>query len=281
MGPTDKDPEDIDARQRAETARLLREMTAAIERGRLLLRVRERALALSTLSVRTSPGTLGAVLYGRPSPNLVAENEWVMLLRRIAAGDAPALHSLCQRTQHLVFTLILCITSRPAIAEQLTNEVFRDISRQANRYDPAKGSVLGWIMNRARAKAVIARRDPPRDQGAGSSVGDSALALCAPPRLDPPWEPVAPGISVKLYATDTEKQMVSMLVRLAPGADYPPHTHAGVEQLHLLEGELWIDERKLYAGDYNRAEPGTGDKRVWSETGCTCLLVTSTQDILR
>jgi anti-sigma factor ChrR (cupin superfamily) len=75
--------------------------------------------------------------------------------------------------------------------------------------------------------------------------------------------------------------MVSMLVRLAPGAEYPPHVHAGVEELHLLDGELWIDERKLYPGDYQRAEPGTGDTRVWSETGCTCVLITSTRDLLR
>jgi hypothetical protein len=72
-----------------------------------------------------------------------------------------------------------------------------------------------------------------------------------------------------------------MLVRLAPGSCYPPHTHAGVEELHLLDGELWIDDRKLYPGAYNRAEPGTGDERVWSETGCTCVLITSTLDKLR
>src|SRR5688572_21978149 len=98
---------------------------------------------------------------------------------------------------------------------------------------------------------------------------------------EPEWEQVAPGIFCKLLATDTEKHRVSMLVRLAPGADYPPHSHAGVEELHLLDGELWIDDRKLYPGDYNRAEPGTGDKRVWSETGCTCVLITSTRDVLR
>jgi anti-sigma factor ChrR (cupin superfamily) len=72
-----------------------------------------------------------------------------------------------------------------------------------------------------------------------------------------------------------------MLVRLAPGARYPAHTHADVEELHLLHGELWIDARKLGAGDYNRGAPGAGDDRVWSETGCTCLLVTSTKDLLR
>jgi anti-sigma factor ChrR (cupin superfamily) len=98
---------------------------------------------------------------------------------------------------------------------------------------------------------------------------------------EPEWEEVAPGISCKLLAQDERSGMVSMLVRLVPGGEYPPHSHAGVEELHLLDGELWIDERKLFPGDYNRAEPGTGDKRVWSETGCTCVLVTSTKDQLR
>jgi len=98
---------------------------------------------------------------------------------------------------------------------------------------------------------------------------------------EPEWEEVAPGISCKLLATDTERNRVSMLVRLAPGVAYPPHKHAGVEELHLLHGELWIEDRKLHPGDYNRAEPGTADQRVWSETGCTCVLITSPLDILR
>ena len=98
---------------------------------------------------------------------------------------------------------------------------------------------------------------------------------------EPEWEQVAPGIECKLLATDPERHRVSMLVRLAPGAKYPPHSHAGVEELHLLDGELWIDERKLFPGDYNYGSPGTGDDSVWSETGCTCVLVTSTKDILR
>jgi anti-sigma factor ChrR (cupin superfamily) len=98
---------------------------------------------------------------------------------------------------------------------------------------------------------------------------------------EPEWEEVAPGIECKLLATDAERHRVSMLVRLAPGASYPAHTHAGVEELHLLDGELWIDERKLVPGDYNYGAPGTGDERVWSEAGCTCVLITSTKDALR
>jgi quercetin dioxygenase-like cupin family protein len=114
-----------------------------------------------------------------------------------------------------------------------------------------------------------------------AETGQPAYVPAARQWTEPDWEEVAPGISCKLLARDAEKDIISMLVRLAPGAEYPPHTHAGVEELHLLDGELWIDERKLYPGDYNHAMPGTGDSRVWSETGCTCVLVTSTKDQLR
>ena len=107
------------------------------------------------------------------------------------------------------------------------------------------------------------------------------LAPPAPQWTEPDWEEVSPGIFCKLLANDAARHRVSMLVRLLPNVEYPPHTHAGLEELHLLEGELWIDGRRLFPGDYNRAEAPTGDKRVWSETGCTCVLITSTEDILR
>jgi anti-sigma factor ChrR (cupin superfamily) len=98
--------------------------------------------------------------------------------------------------------------------------------------------------------------------------------------VEPAWEEMAPGILCKLLATDTQRDRVSMLVRLEPGVEYPPHRHAGVEELYLLHGELWIDDKKLHPGDYNRAEVGSRDGRVWSETGCTCVLITSPRDVL-
>ena len=114
-----------------------------------------------------------------------------------------------------------------------------------------------------------------------AETGKAPVLPPAAKQPEPDWEQVAPGIECKLLATDTERHRVGMLVRLAPGASYPPHTHAGVEELHLLDGELWIDERKLVPGDYNYGAPGASDHRVWSETGCTCVLLTSTRDVLR
>jgi putative transcriptional regulator len=118
---------------------------------------------------------------------------------------------------------------------------------------------------------------------AGRAQRQPAASPAASPRAwsEPHWQQAAPGITCKLLSTDVETDRVSMLVRLSPGTAYPPHQHASVEELYLLEGELWIDENKLNPGDYNRAEPGTADHRVWSPTGCMCLLITSRSDQLR
>src|SRR6185437_16526591 len=90
---------------------------------------------------------------------------------------------------------------------------------------------------------------------------------------EPQWNQVADGISCKTLAVDSERNELTLLVRLGPGIEYPPHQHGGVEELHLLDGELWIGARLIHPGDYNHAEPGTIDTRVWTETGCTCLLI--------
>jgi anti-sigma factor RsiW len=149
--------------------------------------------------------------------------------------------------------------------------------RELESLRPAVASFSSWPTDVLRPSASLQQRLARRISE------ETGKAVALPPRQwsEPDWEEVAPGIFCKLLATDTDRDRVSMLVRLAPGVAYPPHTHAGVEELHLLDGELWIEDRKLYPGDYNRGEPGASDRRVWSETGCTCVLVTSTKDILR
>ncbi len=152
-----------------------------------------------------------------------------------------------------------------------------DCQQEMKTLRPVIGSFVSWPTDVLRPSASLwaslARR-------IAEETGKEPVL--PPSRLPakPEWEEVAPGISCKLLATDTEKNCVSMLVRLAPGTDYPPHRHAGVEELHLLDGELMVDDKKLYPGDYIRSDADSVDHRVWSETGCTCVLVTSTKDAL-
>jgi len=149
--------------------------------------------------------------------------------------------------------------------------------RELESLRPVVDRFVAWPTDVLRPTASLPERLARR---IAAETGTQPMLPPAQPWSEPEWEQVAPGIECKLLATDTERHRVSMMVRLAPGASYPAHTHADTEELHLLDGELWIDERKLLPGDYNYGAPGAGDNRVWSKSGCTCLLVTSTEDAL-
>jgi RNA polymerase sigma-70 factor (ECF subfamily) len=94
------------------------------------------------------------VLYAGKAQATVPERDWVELVRSMAAGDQRALHALYAQTHRMVFTLIVRITGNRETAEELTVDVFHDVWRRASAYDPAGGSVVGWIMNQARSRAI-------------------------------------------------------------------------------------------------------------------------------
>jgi anti-sigma factor ChrR (cupin superfamily) len=254
------------------------------------------SLSPAEVGAQQSPGTLGDVLYAHCKAP-VAERDWEALVRSMAAGDPLALHALYDRAHGIVLAYAMRIAGSRETAEELTIDVFHQLWRQASHFDSRNSTVIAWIMNQTLASGrSSAFRHKLFGSPQGAQPNDSLFPLVASriaqetgkeavlppsqPWSEPEWEQVASGIECKLLATDTERHRVSMLVRLAPGGSYPAHTHAGKEELYLLDGELWIDDRKLLPGDYNYGAPGTGDERVWSETGCTCVLVTSTQDRL-
>jgi len=164
----------------------------------------------------------------------------------------------------------------PAITAHIAS--CRDCQHELETLRPVIERFVAWPTDVLRPTTTLQARLARR-------LAEETGKYIAPPPTpgwsEPEWDQVAPGIECKLLATDAKRHRVSMLVRLAPGASYPAHTHAGVEELHLLDGELWIDERKLVSGDLNYGAPEASDDRVWSETGCTCVLVTSTDDRLR
>jgi quercetin dioxygenase-like cupin family protein len=142
---------------------------------------------------------------------------------------------------------------------------------------PIVRSFVGWSTDVLRPAEPLWGRLAKR---ISSESGTRPFATPLDALAKPEWEEAAPGIHVKILARNAETDSVSMLVRLDPGTDYPAHQHAGIEELHLLHGVLKVDDRTLYPGDFIHAEAGSVDHRVWSETGCTCFLMTSTEDAL-
>jgi RNA polymerase sigma-70 factor (ECF subfamily) len=121
-----------------------------------------------------SPATLGDVLYADKSKSPVPEKDWVVLVQAIAAGEQLALHALYERTHRVVFTLIMRITTNRETAEEVTLDVFHDVWRRASRYDAANGTVLGWIMNQARSRAIDRLRFEQRKKRLDPQTSDLA-----------------------------------------------------------------------------------------------------------
>ena len=123
--------------------------------------------------------TLGSLLYANKAKAPVSEKEWVGLVQSIAGGDQLALQALYQQTHRMVFTLSVRITNNRETAEELTVDVFHDVWRRASMYDPAGGSVVGWIMNQARSRAIDRVRFDQRKKRVNNHA-DSPPAPTAP-----------------------------------------------------------------------------------------------------
>jgi RNA polymerase sigma-70 factor (ECF subfamily) len=119
------------------------------------------------------------LLYANETRPRVSEKDWVRLVRSIAGGDQVALHALYTQTHRIVFTLIVRITSNRETAEELTLDVFHDVWRRASTYDPAGGSVVGWIMNQARSRAIDRLRFEQRKKRVNNQTDSPNTATAA------------------------------------------------------------------------------------------------------
>jgi len=106
------------------------------------------------VDLKRPAATLGDLLYANKAAPRVSEQQWIGLVRAIAGGDERALHALYEQTHRIVFTLTMRIVGNRETAEELTVDVFHDVWRRAPAYDPASGSVLGWMLNQARSRAI-------------------------------------------------------------------------------------------------------------------------------
>jgi RNA polymerase sigma-70 factor (ECF subfamily) len=83
------------------------------------------------------------------------------LLERIAAGDGAAFTALFRRRQGDVYRVALLMTGRRAAAEDVTQDVFLAVMREAARYEPGRSTVTAWLCGIARNHS---RRRLERDE---------------------------------------------------------------------------------------------------------------------
>ena len=91
-------------------------------------------------------------------PAQADETQLRIWIARIVERDEAALGLLYDSLVGRVFGLALRITRQPATAEEVTEDTFWQIWRQAPRYDAQRGAAAAWVMTIARSRALDAVR---------------------------------------------------------------------------------------------------------------------------
>jgi RNA polymerase sigma-70 factor (ECF subfamily) len=76
------------------------------------------------------------------------------LLRLMLAGDGPAFEALYDRRQGGVYRFALRMSGSAEIAEDVTHDVFMALIHDGCQFDPARGTVAGYLLGIARHRVL-------------------------------------------------------------------------------------------------------------------------------
>lgn len=94
---------------------------------------------------------------GAPSGAVPADTsaaELAELLQRSSRGDEAAFAQVYDATSSRAYGLALRVVRNPAQAEEVVQEAYLDAWRSSSRYEPSRGSALGWLLTIVHRKAV-------------------------------------------------------------------------------------------------------------------------------
>jgi RNA polymerase sigma-70 factor (ECF subfamily) len=156
-------------------------------------------------------------------------------LEGMARGEHGALAELYDRHGRLVYSLALRVLRDQGDAEDVVQEVFSQAWRQASRYESTRGTVIGWLMNLTRSRAI----DRLRSRRVRPETGADDMEAAQMPDLAPP-------IDDQLVLTDQAERIraaveqLSLLQRVAIElAFYEGLTHVEIaERLELPLGTV-------------------------------------------
>ncbi len=86
------------------------------------------------------------------------------------------------------------------------------------------------------------------------------------------WHMVMEGVEKKTLLRDEEKGVESYLLRAAPDTIFLAHGHEKIEECLVMEGELFIGELRLSAGDFHAVPAGFDHVEAYTKTGTVVFI---------
>lgn len=94
--------------------------------------------------------------------------------------------------------------------------------------------------------------------------------LASQPNLS--WTPLRPGVDIHVLYEEKDRGASAALLRYAPGASVPSHTHGGYEHIYVLSGSQ-IDARGVHHAGALVINPPGSRHSVVSPGGCLVLAI--------
>jgi len=121
------------------------------------------------------------------------------LLRQVARQDVDAFAAFYDQTRARVFGLVTRVLRDPGYSEETTQDIYLQVWRTADAYNPAAGSPLSWLMTLAHRRAV----DRVRSEQAASQRESRYGAA----NVEPPTDQVAESV----IQSDEHRQVAECL----------------------------------------------------------------------
>ena len=118
------------------------------------------------------------------------------LLQRIATGDGEAFRRFYDRYASLAFTFAIRLLGSRSDAEDLLQEVFLQVWRQAQSYNPERGSPEAWLITMTRSRAIDKLRSIRR-RDTSPLPADEALPLAGGTQVEPPTQALEAKLTVE------------------------------------------------------------------------------------
>ena len=99
---------------------------------------------------------------GVPAPRAANEIQLQTWIARVIRQDEAAFAALYEACVGRVYGLALRITRNAALAEEVAEDTFWQLWREAPRFDAARGTAMAWLLTIARSRALdsLRARDP-------------------------------------------------------------------------------------------------------------------------
>jgi RNA polymerase sigma-70 factor, ECF subfamily len=122
------------------------------------------AMSLSTASPALLPAADASLPgTGTTARDIAEQAELVALVARVVYQDEAALAALYRHLSSRVYRQALRLTRQVQTAEEVVEDVFWQVWRQAPRFDATRGVVLAWVTQITRSRALDALRAMGRD----------------------------------------------------------------------------------------------------------------------